>query len=178
MGPGLDALYVRYPVAPEMRLLPGALDDWLRPRSATFRWLQGRHAARIVAARGGSLPADWDFFQHHVTHLRAEARAAGVPLLVFGIPPHVLADPVLARCSANAARFGRAFCEDSATIVATFEQIAGVLGLPWVDGITAYQADGLRDYYGDPEDPVHPNAAGHVALARALVGPVRDALGE
>lgn len=171
MGPGLGVFYVATPIAPEVRFSPW--DDWLRPRSALFRWAQGRRAARVLTAVGPA--GDWEFYQRWFLRLRAAAQE--VPLVVLGIPPHVLADPDLARCSARLPAYGRDFCEGNLEIVQSIADIADVLDVPFVDGVAAFRSEGEMDYYAGPSrDPAHPSAAGHVVLARALVEPVRRAL--
>ena len=154
---------------PEGLALPlGDLSLRLAPRSAMARRYLGAHVARHRAEhrRDREDPA---FFDRHFDALVADAAAHGVPLVVYGLVPHVLADPDLARCSETVGQ-GRAFC---AAQLARFEgawRDMSAKGVPFVPSLPWLRSGERRSYYrgGTTEDAHHPNAEGHLLFARGL----------
>lgn len=160
-------VYVATPIAPEARLLP--FDEWLRPRSAIHRRVQGAKAAGWIAGRGRPAKGDWDFFDVHLARLASVAKGAGVPLYVLGIPPHPLADPDVAACDARLSKGRGRFCTSNLRAYERARQLVGARGLPWIDGLAAFRGGGRTDYYGPGSDDAnHPSADGHRLLGEAV----------
>lgn len=144
----------------------------LAPRSAMARRWLGAHVARHRAEhrRDREDPA---FFDRHFDALVADAEAHAVPLLIYGLVPHVLADPDLARCSVTVGQ-GQAFC---AAQLDRFERGWRQMtdkGVPFLPSLPWIRSGDRRSYYrgGTTEDPHHPNAEGHLLFARGLADAV------
>ena len=144
----------------------------LSPGSAMARRFLGAHVARHRAVHRRDRE-DAAFFDRHFDALVADAEAHGVPLVIYGLVPHVLADPDLTRCSATVGQ-GQAFC---AAQLDRFERgwrdMAGK-GVPFLPSLPWIRSGARRSYYrgGVTEDPHHPNAEGHLLFARGLADAV------
>lgn len=149
--------------------LPDALLNPLIQRSAIVR-----RGVAAAATRGGRDPfaaqagGDLSFFRGWARWLVDEVRARGVPLMVFLIPAHVLANPEASHC-AEGARFALE-CREHMARLQDYEQVFGELDVPVYSALPALQASGEDAFWTNPkqDDPAHPNADGHKVLARAF----------
>ncbi len=168
-----DPVFVGTDVPEQARLLPEWLALPLVRHSALFRRLQGAEYARSERERGpGSARTGW--YEAQVDRVAAWSTAHDVPVVFLAIAPHAMANmqtcpqqfPVPGLCEASGKQYR--------DIVSALE----ARKLPWVDGLTAFQASGQPHFHPTGRlDPDHPNAAGHAVLARAVLPAVRAALG-
>lgn len=146
----------------------GALLLRLAPRSAMARRYLGAHVARhrAVKRRDREDPA---FFDRHLRALVDDARAHGVPLVVYGLVPHVLADRDLERCARTVGQ-GQAFCAAQLDRYERGWREIAALGVPFAPSLPWIRAGTETAYFrgGPPYDAHHPNAAGHLLFARGL----------
>ncbi len=141
----------------------GFLPPLLRQHSALLRRAEGAVLVRRLQDR-----PDWEFYRASLQDLRDQAVAHGVPLLVLGLVPHVLAEPDLAVCSARVGQPG--LCEEHAAIADAQEKVAHALDLPWLGVLPALRASGRTDFYPpDSRDWQHPGPEGHVVFAGVLL---------
>ena len=168
-----EPVYVGTEIPEKARLLPEPLALFLVRHSALFRRIQGAAYARSERASGPAHPSG-DWYDRQVDRITAWSKAQGIPVLALAIPPHVLARmdtcpqhfPVQGLCEASLAQYR--------TVTASLTRA----GIPWVDGLAAFQASG-QEHFHPPgrRDPDHPNAAGHRVLAMAALPKAREMLG-
>ncbi len=141
----------------------GLLPPFVRHRSALLRRVEGTLLRPTLNDR-----PEWAFYRAALTDIRDQALAHGVPLLVLGLVPHILAEPDLALCSARLGLPGH--CEDHLAIAAEQEAIALGLDLPFLSALPALRASGRTDFYpaSDHHDWQHPGPQGHVVFAQSL----------
>ena len=159
----------------DFRVVSRALDPWLHPRTALFRYVEGAAAARAIAARPPGALEDWDYFARHAEALIRDTQEGGVPLVVYLIPPHTFSQPDLASCDASAGH-GSGFCAGNDAILGRAASFWDAHGVRHVDGVAAYRADGPADLHLFPRDPHHPNALGHARLAAGIAATVQALL--
>lgn len=154
----------------------------LAPRSAMVRRWLGATVARHLA-EGGHSRGDEDFFTRHLEALVADCAAHDVPLVVYGLPPHVLADPDPDRCNDSMQR-GARFCSSQLDRLDAVHRQVDALGVPFEPALPWLRKGRDRSYYRDGvDDPHHPSAAGHGLFAEGLADLVRrwmdgEALGQ
>lgn len=102
-----------------------------------------------------------------MARMSADAEAHGVPLLVFGLVAHVLADPNPETCAQSLK--GAQFCAGQLHTLRLIGELARARGLPFAQILPALRGGPERDFYlPGPEDPHHPNAAGHARIGALL----------
>lgn len=138
----------------------GLLPSPLRRASAIARRVEGA----ILAPTVGDAP-DWAFYRAELAAMKADADARGVPLLVLGLVPWVLADPDRGACVADPAR-----CAAHAAIADEQARISAELGLPHLPVLPAWRAAGVDLAPPDPSDWQHPGRAGHALIAEVASG--------
>ncbi|MCB9745887.1 MAG: SGNH/GDSL hydrolase family protein [Alphaproteobacteria bacterium] len=143
------------------------LGDLLQRHSALFRQARGALALRRLEAEGPDADFDEAFFVEHLAAMKADAEAHGVPLVVFGLVPHVLGAP-LERCWTEGR--GAGYCRSQLHLHERFLQLTEQQGLVFVSTLPDLQRAGREAYYlnGNTLDPDHPNAEGHAVFARTL----------
>jgi lysophospholipase L1-like esterase len=166
--------YVGWPVDPAVAIGPPWLAGWLREHSRWYALLMSARGSRLRDARVPPDETRWGatgqapegenrFWDVHAAALVESVGAAN--LMVLALPPHPLAHEDAATCD-RLLRTAR--CSDPAAKLAKAEAWFSARGVPVVSGLRAYRAAPSRDFFHDPNDPVHPNAAGHAALGGAL----------
>lgn len=166
-------VFVGSDVPEQARILPESLALPLVHTSALFRAIQGAVYARSES-RAGPRAARPGWYAEQVSKALTWSKDAGVPLVVLAIGPHALAN--LQTCPQQFPIAG--LCEASAAQYQSMTADLSTLGIPWVDGLAAYQASGQPHFHPPGRlDPDHPNAAGHRVLAEAVLPSVRVALG-
>lgn len=148
---------------PFTTLGPGP-DAWLRPRSALFRRIEGAAAAARFPDK--EAPLDWEFFDAQVARLLAACREAGAALTVLTIPAHVLSldGP---DCDVRAGQWPD-FCAQNKQAVQRIGEWFAAHDVPVVSGKAAYQTPPRQSFFITPDNPSHPDAAGHARLAVAV----------
>jgi hypothetical protein len=147
------------------------VDGWLRHHSALFRYAEGQVLAHWYEEK--ELPLDWNYFHDVAPRVLADCKGAGVPLVVYALPPHVVS--LGGRCDERA-RQGPGWCGQSVQGLATAEAWFRNEGLDVVDGVAAYRVGGPADLTGYQDDVSHPGEAGQARLAAAMIEPVARAL--
>lgn len=140
----------------------GLVPRWMRRSSALVRRLEGLALVDTVDAR-----ADLEFYRDH---LNAFLRALdGTPVLMFGLVPHVLANPDLSACPPFVDAPGA--CAGELERARAMASIAVASGIPSGSVVPYLREEGAPAYFpdGDPTDWRHANAAGHTVFARAFV---------
>lgn len=168
-------VHVDTDIAPAETFLPVPLARTLVRHSALFRRIQGTY----VAFREGErlpdahllrpdriLPVDaTDFVATHLDAMVADTRAHGVPLVVYGLAPHVLATADSGHCDQY--RFP-GFCRSQEDHLRTVRRMVEDRGVPWVDSIAAWRASGKPHFFPTDmrNDPLHPSVEGQAVLGR------------
>ncbi|MDP2308501.1 MAG: GDSL-type esterase/lipase family protein [Pseudomonadota bacterium] len=145
---------------------------WLQPHSAIARrWLGAKLARELQPAD----PSDLVLVQDALDSMVATARALGVPLLVFGLPVHVLADADPIACAERAA-LPAVYCVNEMANHSNLQQLTLDSGVPFASALPYLRASGQVDFFlPGGRDPWHPNAAGHRVLGAAFSDVVRRA---
>lgn len=152
---------------PVTGLLAGAPGEWLQIHSALFRRYRGAVVSREIAAEGDSkVGFDADFFDAHLAELREDAASREVPLLVWGLAPHVMATADNASCWPQGHMPG--FCAIHEVLYIRLRQEVERMGVPYWSGLDALRASGQPSFPQMDSDPHHPNAAGHAVLGADL----------
>ncbi len=139
----------------------------LAPRLAVVRRGLGARVARHLA-EGGHGRGDEAFFARHLEALAADCAARGVPLVVYGLPPHVLADPDLERCDASVDQ-GARFCRSQVERLDRIHRQVVGLGVAFEPALPWLRQGDARSYFREGvSDPHHPNADGHARFAAGL----------
>ena len=148
----------------------GLADLWLGATrvSAIARRLLGARAANKRADRNRERSDEvWEtFFDPHLKEMANQSAARGVPLVVYGLLPHVMARPERCGDGVRPARF----CSVTQQRARRIHQAAHALGLGYFSALDALK-DGDQPHYfreGVPHDVHHPNPDGHVRLAHGL----------
>ena len=159
-----DPVFVGNHVPEGARVLPEPLSLWLVRRSALFRRLQGGFYSRLVAEKG-AVVAEPEWYPEQVRRVRQWTQEHGVDLVVMVLTPHVLADEP--GCPSRHAE--PKMCEGAKLAYQRITSVLAMAGLPYVDGLAAYQASGQPAFFPEGrDDPDHPNPAGHGILASAV----------
>lgn len=152
---------------PVTGLLAGAPGEWLQIHSALFRRYRGAVVSRAIAAEGDSkVGFDADFFDAHLAELRGDAASREVPLLVWGLAPHVMATADNEACWPEGHMPG--FCAIHEVLYIRLRQEVERMGVPYWSGLDALRASGQPSFPQMDSDPHHPNAAGHAVLGADL----------
>jgi hypothetical protein len=161
-------VFVGTALPPGLELQGGDALVWLARRSALARRYLGDKVARHMKT-GKSKRGDDAFFDAHLQSMIADAAAHDVPLVVYGVAPHVLADPDLDRCDTNTGR-GSRFCSSQLARHEDMWRQMHALGLPFVSSVPWLRGGDALSYFRtqNPEDPHHPNAGGHKLLGAGL----------
>lgn len=167
-----DAIFVGTTVPDGAQIVPDPLARWLLARSALFRNIQGVVYNRYLAAHPQQEP-EQGWYQQQVAALVAWSATNHVPLVVGAAPPHVMATPDA--CSKLMS--DPTFCPSNAERYRVILDTLRSNGLDPMDGAAAWAQTGAPHFFPPSvNDPDHPNAAGHAALARAFAPYVRAAL--
>lgn len=172
-------VFVGVELEEELAVLSPELSVAAARTSALARRFLGARVARALAAsreagsgRGAGQPGDESWFQEHLEAMAADAADRGVPLVVYGLGPHVLAGGE-ATCEVEGR--GELFCAQQRLEVDRLHQAAHDAGLPFLSALPFYEAAPQTSFYRDEvDDPHHPNAAGHEVLAAGLARLVED----
>ncbi|MCB9762995.1 MAG: hypothetical protein H6739_24560 [Alphaproteobacteria bacterium] len=153
--------------------LPEALGRWLQAHSSLFRrwraarWLRAVDEGRVVRRT-------WDpaFFTAHLAAMSADARDHGVPLVVWGLGAHVLAETDPGACFSEGQ--GPDFCAAQLEQMRNIRDAAVALGLPCVNALGALRASGAHAFFPEgAQDPHHPGVAGHAVFGADLADVVQ-----
>ncbi|MBN1336772.1 MAG: SGNH/GDSL hydrolase family protein [Deltaproteobacteria bacterium] len=167
---GRRPIFVGSTVPPEVALLPWGSEGLLL-HSASYRRLQGAALARAERRRRLPDPPE-SWFTTQVHRFYAWSRHSNVPVLVLTIPPHV----VKADGSCETGRVDSQRCVSDMRAYQKNGQEIDAVGLPRVDGVEAFAAGAGPFGLEGTQDPLHPNAAGHEALALAVTPRAADLL--
>ncbi|MDP2310157.1 MAG: SGNH/GDSL hydrolase family protein [Pseudomonadota bacterium] len=134
---------------------------WMRRRSSVVRRVEGAFLVRRVEPT-----PDYAFFRSAVDDMRAQARAHGVPLLVFQQVPHVSAG--LDRGACHEA------CREQLAIAGEQEALLDALGVEHASALPYLRGAGVNGFpSANTADWEHPSPAGHVVIGRALADVLR-----
>jgi hypothetical protein len=140
----------------------GVLPVPLRRASAILRAAEG-----AVMARRATEVEEPAAFSAGVADMAAQAREHGVPLLVFGLVPHVLAGGMQG-CSERAGAPGR--CEEALARTRTEAALVEAQGLPFASVLPYVRASGHESFFpANPNDWEHPGPEGHRVVGEAFV---------
>ena len=106
-------------------------------------------------------------YERALAAMQDSAKAAGVPLFVVVLVPHVLAEPDPARCELRAGASGR--CAMARARTAQQEAMLRQLNLEYFSTLPVLQAGEKRAWFSDnPSDWEHPSPAGHALIGAAV----------
>lgn len=149
----------------------GRLPAALRARSVLARFVEG-----AVASRSYREVEEPEAFDAALAAMADAARAHGVPLVVVGLAPHVLADPDLAACDGRAGAPGR--CAEALARHQRLADRVAAAGLPWWDALPALRASGHPAFFAEgSRDWEHPDPAGHAVIGAAVAPWLAERLG-
>ena len=132
----------------------GILPPWARRASAVARKVEG-----VVMARAVDDVEDEGAFEAGVADMAAQAAAHGVPLIVYGLVPHILASPRLDGCIRTDGTSGR--CVEALAQTRRQAEIVRGMGLVWASALPYLRGSGEESFFpADPGDWQHPSPAG------------------
>ena len=158
-------IFVGSSVPPSVQILPDPIALPLLHHFALFRLLQGSYFSRHVDSREAAEPyAGW--YERYMDQILLWGQTHNVPIAVLAIAPHILADP--AHCGQVERTPG--FCRSNTEFYHRVQKDLEERGIPWADGLAAYQHSGKQSFYPNgPQDQDHPNAEGQQLLTDAVV---------
>lgn len=155
LGASMTPIYVGDPGS--------ALTASAQRRSALYRRLMGAVVARQDAGRKMTDDEASARINGALARMAEDARANEVPLMVWGLAAHVLADSNVDTCGGGA--LGPTFCVDQVHLLRLIGQLVLSQGLPFAHALPALRGGPERAFYLPGEtDPHHPNAAGHARI--------------
>lgn len=173
---GDEQVFVGTSVSDDLVIGSPSFTLWACQHSAIARLWVGARLARKEEERRAAMrrrTRDDRYFTWWLDAMAADAKAHHTPFVVYGVGPHVLADPDLTTCG-QPARDGRYCAAELAAIHEAHAQ-AFARGIPFISAVPWLQSGGQKSWYreGNPDDTIHPSAEGHVQLARGLTDTVR-----
>ncbi len=166
-----ELITVGEPPLPAWVGVEGVLPWDVRQRSAVARLAEGAVRGVGFVERESS-----DTFRDVLLRMREETSARGVPLLILGLAPHVLAEPDLAACEALTGGVGR--CATALRRLGEQESIAAALGVRFVPLVRALRPAPPSGWFpANPEDWEHPSPSGQARIGEAAAGVIREGAG-
>jgi lysophospholipase L1-like esterase len=131
------------------------------------RWSLGRRFEGAVRARGFAELENPERDRAALVGLRDAAAAAGVPLFVVVLHPHVLAEPDPIACDRQAGAPDR--CAGALARARSQVRMLEELAIPHLDILAALQAGPARSWFGEnASDWEHPSPEGHALIGVAV----------
>ncbi|GDX82144.1 hypothetical protein LBMAG42_39550 [Deltaproteobacteria bacterium] len=147
---------------------------WVAP-TGTLPWSVRRWSALARLAEGAIRSAGFveressDTYRDVLLRMRDESAGHGVPLLILGLAPHVLAEADLVACDVLAGAPGR--CETSMRRLKDQETIALELGIRFAPMVEALRPAPPGGWFpANVADWEHPSPAGHERIGKVAAG--------